>query len=59
MPRYIVHFDNGHSETVEAVDGTTAKSEARKKAGLAKDIHRAQGDPERVAKITRVEQAQQ
>lgn len=59
MPRFNVHFANGHVEQVDAVDGTTAKKLAREKSGLAKDEKQAQGEPERVSLITRVESVQQ
>lgn len=59
MPNFKVHFANGHTETVEATDGSSAKLKAREKSGLAKDERGANGNPARVSLITRVESIQQ
>lgn len=58
MQKFKVYFDNGHTEEVEANDGGTAKMRAREKAGLYKDERAANGNIDRVSKVTRVETIQ-
>lgn len=59
MAKFKVHFENGHVEEVEAVDGTSAKTKAREKSGFFKDERASGGNVERVSKIVRVETVQQ
>ncbi len=52
MPKFRVHFDTGQTCEVDAVDGTSAKTAARKELQLSKD---SRGPYKDIAKIVRVE----